>query len=80
MGLAPDVVHAHDWQAGLAPVYLKTRFAQDPVLGGVPSVFTIDNIAYQGVLRSGLAAGARSRVGAVPARRTRVLASGWLAS
>ncbi len=49
MGLAPDVVHAHDWQAGLAPVYLKTRFAQDPVLGGVPSVFTIHNIAYQGI-------------------------------
>jgi starch synthase len=49
LGLAPDVVHAHDWQAGLAPVYLKTRFAQDPVLGGVPCVFTIHNIAYQGM-------------------------------
>ena len=53
MGLAPDVVHAHDWQAGLAPVYLKTRFAQDPVLGGVPSVFTIHNIAYQGICDPG---------------------------
>jgi starch synthase len=53
MGLAPDVVHAHDWQAGLAPVYLKTRFARDPVLGGVPSVFTIHNIAYQGVCDPG---------------------------
>jgi starch synthase len=53
MGLAPDVVHAHDWQAGLAPVYLKTRFAQDPVLGGVPSVFTIHNIAYQGMCDPG---------------------------
>ena len=28
------VVHAHDWQAGLAPVYLKTLYASHPVLGG----------------------------------------------
>lgn len=43
-----DVVHAHDWQGGLAPVYLKTRYAKDPVLGGAATVFTIHNIAYQG--------------------------------
>ena len=42
-------MHAHDWQAGLAPVYLRTLFASHPVLGGVPSVFTIHNVAYQGV-------------------------------
>jgi starch synthase len=48
-GERPSVVHAHDWQAGLAPVYLHTIFASHPVLGGVPSVFTIHNIAYQGV-------------------------------
>jgi starch synthase len=47
-GAAPDVVHAHDWQAGLAPVYLKTYYADHPVLGGTPSVFTIHNLAYQG--------------------------------
>ena len=35
-----DVVHAHDWQAGLAPVYLA---------GTVPSVMTIHNIAFQGM-------------------------------
>ena len=44
-----DVVHAHDWQAGLAPVYLKKQFAQHPVLGGVPTVLTIHNLAYQGL-------------------------------
>ena len=43
-----SVVHAHDWQGGLAPVYLKTMYAAHPVLGGTPSVFTIHNIAYQG--------------------------------
>ena len=47
--VAPSVVHAHDWQAGLAPVYLKTLFASHPVLGGTPSVFTIHNMAYQGL-------------------------------
>src|SRR4051812_5824900 len=48
-GQRPSIVHAHDWQAGLAPVYLRTLFASHPVLGGVPSVFTIHNVAYQGV-------------------------------
>jgi len=45
----PSIVHAHDWQAGLAPVYLRTRYASHPVLGGTPSVFTIHNLAYQGL-------------------------------
>jgi starch synthase len=45
----PDVVHAHDWQTGLAPVYLKTLYASHPVLGGAASVFTIHNLAYQGL-------------------------------
>ena len=47
-GSGPTIVHAHDWQAGLAPVYLKTLYAAHPVLGGTPSVFTIHNLAYQG--------------------------------
>jgi starch synthase len=49
LGQGPSVVHAHDWQAGLAPVYLKTYYAAHPVLCGTPSVFTIHNLAYQGV-------------------------------
>ena len=36
-GIAPSVVHAHDWQAGLAPVYLKTLYATHPILGDTPS-------------------------------------------
>jgi len=48
-GEAPSVVHAHDWQAGLAPVYLKTLYASHPILGGTPSVLTIHNLAYQGL-------------------------------
>jgi starch synthase len=46
---APSLVHAHDWQAGLAPVYLRSHFSQHPRLAGVPSVFTIHNLAYQGI-------------------------------
>lgn len=39
----PDLVHAHDWPAGLAPAYLKWRNQK------TPSVFTIHNLAYQGL-------------------------------
>jgi starch synthase len=45
----PRVVHAHDWQACLAPVYLSTIYASHPVLAATPCVFTIHNLAYQGV-------------------------------
>jgi len=43
-----DVLHAHDWQAGLAPVYLRTRYAGTPI-GNMATVFTIHNLAYQGL-------------------------------
>ena len=48
-GLRPSIVHAHDWQGALAPVYLKTLYADHPILGGTPSVLTIHNLAYQGI-------------------------------
>lgn len=48
-GLPCDLIHAHDWQAGLVPVYLRTRYAGDPVLGSAPVMFTVHNIAYQGL-------------------------------
>lgn len=38
----PDLLHCHDWHAGLAPAYLRAQGA------AVPSVFTVHNIAYQG--------------------------------
>ena len=44
-----SVVHAHDWQAGLTPAYLRQHFSRHPVLGRMPSVFTIHNLAYQGI-------------------------------
>jgi starch synthase len=42
----PDVIHAHDWQTALLPIYLRTQFAWQ--LPEVRSVFTIHNIEYQG--------------------------------
>jgi len=50
---APSVVHAHDWQAGLAPVYLRTLYAAHPRLAGTPAIFTIHNLAYQGIFDAG---------------------------
>jgi starch synthase len=47
-GERPDVFHAHDWQAGLVPVFLKAFYWDDPTLHRSPTVFTIHNLAYQG--------------------------------
>jgi len=44
----PDVFHAHDWQAGLLPVYLRENLALDPTFSGVRCVFTIHNLGYTG--------------------------------
>lgn len=49
MVFKPDIVHAHDWHAALAPAYLKIWHWNDPILGDAASVLTIHNIAYQGV-------------------------------
>jgi starch synthase len=48
-GERPSVIHAHDWQTGLVPVFQKMLLSNDPVVGGVPAVFTIHNLAFQGV-------------------------------
>jgi starch synthase len=45
-GWQPDAVHAHDWQAGLLPAYL--RFGTPGEERGAPSVMTIHNLAFQG--------------------------------
>ncbi len=44
----PDIIHCHDWQTGLIPVYLKTLYAKDLFFAKTKSVFTIHNLAYQG--------------------------------
>jgi starch synthase len=44
-----DVVHCHDWQTGLVPVYLKTLLKKDALFEHTASLFTIHNIGYQGL-------------------------------
>ena len=44
----PDIVHCHDWQAALVPVYLRTLFQDTPV-GRARSVLTIHNLRFQGI-------------------------------
>lgn len=46
IGLQPDVVHCHDWQAALVPLLLKTEYRES--FPNTRSVFTIHNIEYQG--------------------------------
>lgn len=53
---APDVVHCNDWHTALIPAYIKTRYARHPVWGGMPTVFTIHNLAYQGSFPASLLA------------------------
>jgi len=45
----PDVLHCHDWQAALAPVFLRSALANDPTFLGVRTLLTIHNLGYQGV-------------------------------
>ena len=46
-----DVVHCHDWQTGFVPVAMTSRRMQRGRESGVPTVFTIHNMAYQGLFR-----------------------------
>ena len=48
MNWIPDIVHCHDWQAALVPVYLRTLFRDTPV-GRAKSVLTIHNLRFQGI-------------------------------
>ncbi len=45
----PDIIHAHDWQAGLVPVLLRADPERWPALASAGLVMTIHNLAYQGV-------------------------------
>jgi len=48
IGFQPDIIHCHDWQAGLVPVYLRTVFANNPFYSNIRSVMTIHNLQFQG--------------------------------
>ncbi len=48
----PEIIHCHDWQTALAPVYLKKLYANDPFFKHSSSVLTIHNLGYQGLFDS----------------------------
>ena len=49
LGWQPDVIHCHDWHTALVPNWLKTIYAHDPFFADAASVYTIHNLAYQGI-------------------------------
>ena len=48
IGFRPDLIHCHDWQTGLVPVYLKERFQDNAFYQGIKTVMTIHNLRFQG--------------------------------
>ena len=53
IGFRPDIIHCHDWQASLVPVYLNTVFQGDPFFRGVRTIMTIHNLRFQGTWNVG---------------------------
>ena len=51
IGFSPDIIHHHEWQTGLIAAYLKSTFRNDPFYSRTAAVFTIHNIAYQGLFK-----------------------------
>lgn len=45
----PDILHCHDWQTGIIPMLLRTRYSHIPAFRNIRTVFTIHNLQYQGV-------------------------------
>ncbi len=46
---APDVIHCHDWQTALVPIYLRTLYAGDRFFRKTSVLLTIHNLGYQGI-------------------------------
>ena len=48
MNWQPNIIHCHDWQAALVPVYLRTFF-QNTSIGNAKTMITIHNLRFQGI-------------------------------
>lgn len=44
----PDIVHCHDWHTAAVPALIKTRLSNTEAWRGMPTLYTIHNLAYQG--------------------------------
>jgi starch synthase len=69
LGWKPDIIHCNDWPTGLVPAYLKTLLRERDYYRGTRTVFTIHNMAYQGLfdraafVKTGLPSGALAEDG-----------------
>ena len=54
IGFRPDLIHCHDWQAGLVPVYLDNFRYGGEYYRGIRTVMTIHNLKFQGVWDPGI--------------------------
>ena len=45
----PDIIHCHDWQTGLIPVFLRSMYAENPFYFGTKTIMTIHNLKFQGI-------------------------------
>lgn len=45
----PDIIHCHDWQTGLIPVYLHDMFMENNFYHGIKTIMTIHNLKFQGI-------------------------------
>ncbi len=48
LDFCPDIIHCHDWQTGLIPVFLKTLYGDEHYYDGIKTVFSIHNLQFQG--------------------------------
>lgn len=49
IGFIPDILHCNDWQTGMVPLLLDTQYRRLPGFENVKTVFTVHNLAYQGI-------------------------------
>lgn len=49
LGWQPDIIHCHDWHTAIIPNWLKTIYANEPFYKDIATVYTIHNLAYQGI-------------------------------
>ncbi len=54
IGFKPDIIHVHDWQTAIVPVFINTLYKDDPIVGKAATVLTIHNMQHQGNFYEGL--------------------------
>lgn len=49
IGFRPDIIHCHDWQTGVLPVYLYTLYRENAFFENTKAIMTIHNLKFQGI-------------------------------